>query len=51
MRVVSGPIGHETVHFEAVEASRLKRDMQSFLDWFDYGHDIDPVLKAGIAHL
>ncbi len=51
MRVVSGPIGKQKVHFQAPDASRLKEEMQAFLEWFDNGHEIDPVLKAGIAHL
>lgn len=51
MQVVSGPIGREKLHFEAPSADRLEREMQSFLSWFDNGHAIDPVLKAGIAHL
>ena len=51
MQVVSGPIGREKVHFEAPSADRLEREMQVFLNWFGNGHDMDPVLKAGIAHL
>jgi len=51
MRVVSGPIGKEKVHFEAPDAGRLEEEIQAFLGWFDHGHEIDPVLKAGIAHL
>lgn len=51
MRVVSGPAGRERVHFEAPEASRLKSEMRDFLKWFNSPGDIDPVLKAGIAHL
>ena len=51
MQVVSGSIGCEKVHFEAPSAARLENEMQLFLDWFDNGHDIDPVLKAGIANL
>lgn len=51
MRVVSGPIGKQKVHFQAPEASRLEEEMQAFLKWFENGHEIDPVLKAGIAHL
>lgn len=51
MRVVSGPAGKEKVHFEAPDAGRLEKEMQVFLGWFDNGHEIDPVLKAGIAHL
>lgn len=51
MRVVSGPIGRERVHYEAPAAERLPRDMRDFLAWFEGETRIDPVLKAGIAHL
>lgn len=51
MQVVSGSIGHEKVHFEAPNADRLEIEMQSFLTWFDKPSGLDPVLKAGIAHL
>ena len=51
MQVVSGPIGKEKVHFEAPSADRLEKEMQVFLAWFGNGDDIDPVIKAGIAHL
>lgn len=51
MRVVSGPIGKQKVHFEAPSADRLEKEMQAFLKWFDKDPDIDPVIKAGIAHL
>jgi len=51
MQVVSGPIGHEKVHYEAPEASRLDAEMTKFLSWFESGLKFDPVLKAGIAHL
>jgi len=51
MQVVSGPVGRERVHFEAPAASRLKREMKRFLDWFNSGAKVDPVLKAGKAHL
>jgi Fic family protein len=51
MQVVSGPIGKEKVHFEAPSADRLEAEMNAFLTWFGKVPDIDPVLKAGIAHL
>lgn len=51
MQVVSGPIGHEKVHYEAPEASRLDAEMTKFLSWFESDLNLDPVLKAGIAHL
>ena len=50
MQVVSGPVGRERVHFEAPAADRLNREVATFLIWFA-ADGIDPVLKAGIAHL
>jgi Fic family protein len=50
MQVVSGPIGHEKVHFTAPDAQRLGTEMDQFIDWFNAPPSIDPVLKAGIAH-
>jgi Fic family protein len=51
MQVVSGPVGKERVHFEAPKAGRLDAEMGAFLDWFEGDAGIDPVLKAGQAHL
>jgi Fic family protein len=51
MQVVSGAIGHEHIHYEAPEVSTLAREMKTFLDWFNSHEDIDPVLKAAVAHL
>lgn len=51
MQVVSGAVGKEKVHFEAPKAERLKKEMATFLDWFESKDAIDPVLKAGLAHL
>jgi Fic family protein len=50
MQVVSGPMGHEKVHFEAPASDRLEREVSAFLEWFEAANGIDPVLKAGIAH-
>lgn len=51
MQVVSGPIGKERVHFEAPRADRLGAEVRAFLDWFEGEPGIDPVLKAGLAHV
>ena len=51
MQVVSGPFGREKVHFEAPAATRLDREMASFLDWFEREAKLDPVLKSAVAHL
>lgn len=51
MQVVSGPIGRECAHFEAPAATRVDTEMQRFLGWFEGATGVDPVLRAGVAHL
>lgn len=51
MRVVSGAIGRERIHYEAPAAARLGREMRAFLRWFNAYDGTDLVLKAGVAHL
>ena len=51
MQVVSGPIGHEKVHFEAPKAKRLEAEMGKFISWAHKKSDIDPVLRSALAHL
>jgi Fic family protein len=51
MQVVSGPVGRARVHFGAPIAARLEREMGLFLEWFNAGVAIDPLLKAALAHL
>jgi Fic family protein len=51
MQVVSGPIGREKVHYEAPAADKLATEMDAFLAWFESASNIDPVLKAALAHL
>ena len=51
MQVISGAMGRETVHYQAPDAELLEQEMKHFLTWFNSLMDIDPVLKAGIAHL
>lgn len=51
MQVVSGPIGREKVHFEAPKAERLGGEMRAFIAWSNKKNDLDPVLRAALAHL
>lgn len=51
MQVVSGPMGKEKVHFQAPDAKRVNREMSEFIKWFNQKDNLDPVIKAGIAHL
>ncbi|MGY6560817.1 MAG: Fic family protein [Luteibaculaceae bacterium] len=66
MQIVSGAMGKEKVHYEAVPSNRIKEEMDRFLKWFNdsspFTRDkkvlkgvpdcpaIDPVLKSAIAH-
>jgi Fic family protein len=50
MQVVSGAMGKEKVHYEAVKPEMVKTEMDKFLDWFNNDNRLDPVLKAAIAH-
>jgi Fic family protein len=50
MQVVSGAMGKEKVHYEAVKPELVKTEMDKFLDWFNNENSLDPVLKAAIAH-
>ena len=54
MQVVSGPVGRERVHFEAPPAARVPKEMRAFLASLNEDatdNSIDPVLRAGLAHL
>jgi len=51
IQVVSGPLGRETVHFQAPPSEVLDKEMQVFLMWLNGKTRLDPILKAAIAHL
>lgn len=51
MQVVSGGMGREIVHFQAPKPAVLEEEMDKFLKWIDKEENIDPILKAAIAHL
>jgi Fic family protein len=51
MRVISGPIGKEKVHYEAPPAERVPAEMEKFLCWFAKPGAMDPLMISGLAHL
>jgi len=51
MQVVSGAMGKDKVHYQAPDASVVKTEMDSFIYWFNNEEELDPVIKAGLAHL
>jgi len=51
MRVVSGPVGRETIHFEAPPAERVSEEMGRFLAWWqDSRGSMEGLLRAACAH-
>ncbi|MFM9840883.1 MAG: Fic family protein [Cyclobacteriaceae bacterium] len=50
MQVVSGAMGKEKVHYEAVKPQLVKTEMDKFLNWLNKDNSLDLVLKAAIAH-
>jgi len=52
MQVVSGAMGKEKVHYEAVVPEKVKPEMDTFLKWLNAeSSETDSVIKAAIAHL
>jgi Fic family protein len=51
MRVVSGPLGREKVHFEAPPADRIAGEMHRYLAWWEKSREsMEGLLRAAIAH-
>jgi len=56
MQIVSGPYGHEKVHYEAPPATRVPDEMARFLDWYNQtspsnrDKQIPGIARSGIAH-
>lgn len=52
MYVVSGKIpGKEVIEYTAPAPERTPIEMEKFLNWVNTEEEIDPVLKAGVAHI
>lgn len=51
MQVVSGGIGKEHIHFEAVPGQSVEKEMEQFLGWWEKSKgQEDGLVRAGIAH-
>lgn len=51
MHVVSGAMGKERVHYEAPSSELVLDMMNDLLQWVNNEENIDPILKAAVAHL
>jgi Fic family protein len=50
MQVVSGAMGHEKIHYQAMAPQFVKQEMDKFLEWFNNEQTVDAIIKAAIAH-
>lgn len=50
MRVISGSMGKEKVHFEAPPSKEVPKEMRMFLKWFNGDSESDGLIRAAIAH-
>ena len=51
MQIVSGPIGRQTVHYEAPRSADVQREMAQLLAWLEGAQDTDNLVMAALAHL
>ncbi len=51
MQVISGAMGKERIHFEAINSELIEKEMTQFLKWFNSGKSMDFLLKAAVAHI
>lgn len=51
MQVVSGPLGSQKVHYEAPASKDVPQMMHDLMAWIEEETQIDPLVKAAIAHL
>ena len=51
MRIVSGPVGRQRVHYEAPPRRGLEQEVRRLLTWFnERPAHVDGLLRAGLAH-
>ncbi|MEM8937946.1 MAG: Fic family protein [Bacteroidota bacterium] len=53
MQIISGGMGREVVHFEALPSKKVSAEMDGFIKWFNasQGEIKKPIIRAAIAHL
>ncbi|PIQ63118.1 MAG: hypothetical protein COV99_04395 [Bacteroidetes bacterium CG12_big_fil_rev_8_21_14_0_65_60_17] len=51
MRIVSGAVGKEKVHYEAPPSARVPDEMDRFITWFNGSRSMPGAIRAGLAHL
>ncbi len=50
MRVISGKMGKEKIHYEAPPSKVVAKEMKEFFEWFNSKTKMDGLLRAAVAH-
>jgi Fic family protein len=51
MRIISGSVDREKVHFEAPPSAAVPNEVKKFVEWFNQINIINPLIKSAVAHL
>lgn len=51
MRIISGSVDREKVHFEAPPSAAVPNEVKKFVEWFNQINIINPLIKSTVAHL
>jgi Fic family protein len=51
MQIISGPIGRQTVHYEAPPAEQVQEEMSKFISWYNESPSLPAPVRAAVAHL
>lgn len=51
MQIVSGRVGRERVHYEALPSNQVTEEMERLLAWFNAGVEPDLLVRAALTHL
>lgn len=51
MQIVSGPVGHKKIYFQAPPAHLIENEMKRLVSWTNKKTNTDGILKAALTHL
>lgn len=51
MQIVSGRVGRERVHYEALPSDRVSEEMDQLLQWFNASVEPDTLVRTALTHL
>ena len=50
MKVISGQMGKEVIHYEAPPSKSINKEISHFLKWWNHSNSVDGIIRAAVAH-